>query len=237
MRDTDAGQSTMQADPGGNRSVLAAIQTVEQSEFGAFFIQRSGKTLFLDRETVSILADSVPRVYTDTFAPGTLQYSDLDFAFDDQLILNNIVITRLNGINAGFASDINSINTYFIKSGQRSDLLVQTDQECQDQANMLLVARKNADLRIDSMSLNVLASQSELETLVNLSLDIYTLVIVSKQMSGGSSITRELFVQGVQMDITPNTWTIKALTSEPLIQAFILDSTNQGILDFNTLSY
>jgi len=46
MRSTFPGQSTMQADPGGARSILAAIQTVEQSEFGAFFMQRSGKTLF-----------------------------------------------------------------------------------------------------------------------------------------------------------------------------------------------
>ena len=57
-------------------------------------------------------------------------------------------------------------------------------------------------------------------------------------MPGGSSeIIRELFVQGVQMDITPKSWTIRALTSEPIIQAFILDSSNQGILDLNTLSY
>jgi hypothetical protein len=103
---------------------------------------------------------------------------------------------------------------------------------------MLLVARKNADLRIDSMLLNLYSSTSELETLVNLSLDVYTLIVAKKSMPGGSSeIIRELFVQGVQMDITPKSWTVKALTSEPIIQAFILDSANQGILDFNTLSY
>lgn len=239
MRITDPGQSTMQADPGGsNRSVLAAIQTIEQSEFGAFFMARSGKTVFLDRDTVSQLADGVPRFYSDTGAPGTFTYSNLDFAFDDQLILNDITVTRIGGVIPGNATSEDSIETFFVKSGQRLDLLVQTDQETQDQANMLLVARKNADLRIDSMLLNLYSSTSELETLVNLSLDVYTLIFASKQMPGGSSeILRELFVQGVQMDITPKSWTIKALTSEPIIQAFILDSTNQGILDFNTLSY
>jgi len=239
MRITDPGNSTMQADPGGsNRSVLAAIQQVEQSEFGAFFMARSGKTVFLDRDTVSQLADSVPRIYTDVVTPGTFTYSNLDFAFDDQLILNDITVTRLNGIVPGRAISQDSIETFFNKAGLRSDLLVQTDQECQDQANMLLVSRKNADLRIDSMLLNLYSSTSELETLVNLSLDVYTLIVAKKSMPGGSSeILRELFVQGVQMDITPKSWTIKALTSEPIIQAFILDSSNQGILDFNTLSY
>ena len=239
MRFTNPGNSTMQADPAGDStSVLAAIQQVEQSEFGAFFMGRSGKTIFYDRNTVSQLADVPPRIYTDTVTPGTFTYSNLDFAFDDQLILNDITVTRLNGVVPGSAIDQNSIDTYFAKSGLRSDLLVETDQECQDQANMLLVARKNADLRIDSMLLNLYSSTSELETLVNLSLDVYTLIVAKKSMPGGSSeIIRELFVQGVQMDITPKSWTVKALTSEPIIQAFILDSTNQGILDFNTLSY
>jgi hypothetical protein len=69
MRTTDAGNSTMQADPGQPRSILAAIQTVEQSEFGAFFMQRSGKTLFLDRDDVAKRADAAPRTYTDLRTP------------------------------------------------------------------------------------------------------------------------------------------------------------------------
>ena len=52
-----------------------------------------------------------------------------------------------------------------------------------------------------------------------------------------SFISRELFIQGVQNDITPNSWTTKLLTAEPIIQAFILDSENQGILSINNLSY
>jgi hypothetical protein len=57
------------------------------------------------------------------------------------------------------------------------------------------------------------------------------------------SSVRELFIQGVQHDVTPATWTVKLLTAEPLIQAFILDSENQGILALtdppnnNALSY
>ena len=73
--------------------------------------------------------------------------------------------------------------------------------------------------------------------------DIYTLVNIEKSMPGGSTVTRELFVQGVQHDVTPTTWMTKLLTAEPIIQAFILDSTNQGILGLtdppnnNALSY
>jgi len=241
MRSIDVGQSTMQADPGSARSILAAIQTVEQSEFGAFFISRSGKARFLDRRNVSQLADTTPRYYSDTAAPGSLQYSSVDFAYDDQLILNDVTVTRYNdGIGPAIPQQVSnqeSIDKYFIKSGQRNGILVQTDQEANDQARTLLVARKDADVRIDSMTVDIYADQSDEATVVNLSSDIYSLVVVTKTMSGGSFIARELFIQGVQHDITPNNWTTKLLTAEPIIQAFILDSENQGILDVNNLSY
>jgi hypothetical protein len=57
------------------------------------------------------------------------------------------------------------------------------------------------------------------------------LVDITKSTPGAGSVTLELFVQGVQHDITTNTWATKLFTAEPIIQAFILDSTTQGILD------
>jgi len=236
MRTTDAGNSAMQVDPGQDRQILTAIQTIEQSEFGAFFMQRSGKTLFLDRDEVAKRADSAPRTYTDLGTPGTFPYDSIDFAFDDQLILNDITVTRVGGTPQN-VFDQPSIDKFFTKSGSRSNILVQTDAESLDQAQTLLVARKNADLRIDSITLNMNATIGELNTLVNLTSDIYNLIVAEKQMPGGSSIVRELFIQGVQHDVTPATWNVKLLTAEPLIQAYILDSTNQGILGVNELSY
>jgi hypothetical protein len=244
MRSTTPGNSTMQADPGGARSVLAAIQTVEQSEFGAFFMQRSGKTLFLDRDDVIERADAPVRVYSDTGAPGEFTYEQIDFAYDDQLILNDVTVTKYGGGSVPQTiTDLPSIERYFTKSGQRTGILVETDQEANDQARTLVASRKDADLRIDSITVNNLADISELNLIINLSSDIYNLIFVERTMSGGSNISKELFVQGVQHDITPKTWTTKLFTSEPLIQGFILDSELQGILgdtvpqNTNTLSY
>jgi hypothetical protein len=42
MRDIDAGQTTMQADPGTARTALAACQTVSTSEYGAFYVDATG---------------------------------------------------------------------------------------------------------------------------------------------------------------------------------------------------
>ena len=246
MRSTFPGNSAMQVDPGGQRNILQAIQTVEQSEFGAFFMQRSGKTLFLDRDTVTKRADAPVRIYSDTGAPGEFTYQGIDFAFDDQLILNDVTVTRYDdGVDPvpQTVTDAASILRYFTKSGQRTGILVQTDQEANDQANTLLATRKDADLRIDSITVNNYADISELNLIINLYSDIYNLIYVEKTMSGGSNVTKELFIQGVQHDVTPTTWITKLLTAEPLIQGFLLDSELQGILgdtvpqNTNTLSY
>lgn len=249
QRISNPGNSTMQADPGQARAILAAIQTVEQSEFGAFFMSRSGKTTFLERDTLSKRAALVPRYYTDSPTPSPTQftYTNLDFAYDDQLILNNVTVTRNNdGLGPALPQtwdDAASQLKFFTKSGQRTGILVQSDTESLDQAQTLVAARKNADLRIDSMTLNMYASETEANNLVNLTSDIYDLVFIEKLMPGGSTMEQELFIQGVQHDVTPKSWTIKLLTSEPLIQAMILDSTSQGILgntvpqNTNVLSY
>jgi hypothetical protein len=235
QRVVDLGDSTMQADPGTERTVLEALQTVETSEFGGFFISAEGDATFYSRTTVSQYADSTPVLFSDD---GTgIAYAQIDLAFDDTLIVNNVSVQRVNGTNQT-VSDQTSIDNYFIHSGARTGILVQTDQESLDQASLILASRKDATLRIDSMTLNLVDDGETARNVAGLELEIFDLVNVTKAMPGSTSITRELFVQGVQHDITRTTFTTKILTSEPIIQAFILDSSTQGILDVaGVLSY
>lgn len=234
LRDIDAGDSTLQDDPGGSRTLLSAIQTVEQSEFGAFFMDAEGRATFYDRDTVSKYADSSVYVFNED---GTgLPYSQIDIAFDDTLVVNDVTVTRLNG-TAQNTFNQDSIDKYYIHSASRSGILVQTDAEALEQAEMILDARKETQVRVDSMTLNLMEDNSTL-VIAGLNLEIFNLVNVTKTMSGQTSITRELFVQGLQHDITRTTFTTKVLTAEPIIQAFILDSTTQGVLDVaGALSY
>ena len=234
LRDIDVGESTLQDDPGGIRSLLDAVQTVEQSEFGAFFMDAEGLATFYDRDTVSKYADATPYVFTDV---GTgLPYSVIDLAFDDDLIVNQVSVQRLNGTTQ-IVSDQTSIDTYYLHAGSRTGILVETDTESLDQATMILNARKDTQVRVDGMTLNLMEDNSAL-VIAGLELEIFNLVNVTKTMAGATSITREVFVQGLQHDITRTTFTTRVLTAEPIIQAFILDSTIQGVLDVaGALSY
>lgn len=234
LRDINVGNSTLQDDPGGSRTLLAAIQTVEQSEFGAFFMDAEGRATFYDRDTVSEYADAVPYEFSDD---GTqLPYAAIDLAFDDALVVNDVTVQRLNG-TAQNVFDQNSIDKYYIHSGSRTGILVQTDAEALEQANMILNARKETQVRVDSMTLNLIDDNSQL-VIAGLDMELFNLVNVSKIMPGNTSITREVFVQGLNHDITRTTFTTQVLTAEPIIQAFILNSAIQGILDVaGVLSY
>jgi hypothetical protein len=224
----DTGDSTVQADPGTARTLLGACQTVEQTELGGFFIDPEGNAVFLSRTTVSQEADQTPLQFNDN---GTdIPYSTIDFAYDDTQIFNDITVTRLGGSPQNVQST-SSIETYFIHSGQRTDLLMQTDTEALDQAQMLLNARDEALLRIDSIGLNLKDATSVDLIKAGIDSDLFTLINVTKTGQASSTFTLELFVQGIQHDITPTSWMTKFLTAEPIIQAFILDSTTQGILD------
>ena len=236
QRDINSGDSTLQADPGTpDRDLLGAIQLVESSEFGGFFLDAEGNATFLSRDTISKKADETPTVFADD---GTgITYQQIEFANDDTLLVNDVTVTRLNGTSQN-TFDQTSIDTYFLHSGKRDGILVQTDAEALNQAQTLLVARKDTTDRIDSMTLNLLDSSAPTKIVAGLNLEIFDLVNVTKTVPGGSTITKELFVQGVQHDITQRMFTTKILTAEPLIQAFILDSTtSQGRLDSGILSY
>ena len=201
--------------------------TIEQTELGGFYIDAEGNAVFLSRTDVSLKADQTPLLFNDN---GTdISYQSIDFAYDDTQIFNDITVARLGG-TAQTVTDTTSIETYFIHSGQRTDLLMQTDAEALDQAQMLLNARANALLRIDSIGLNLM-DESETDRIVaGLDSELFTLIDVTKTGQQSSTFTLELFIQGIQHDITPTTWNTRFLTAEPIIQAFILDSQTQGIL-------
>jgi hypothetical protein len=228
QRVIDTGDSTVQADPGNDRDLLNALQTIENSEFGGFYIDPEGNATFLSRNTLAQKADQTATDFADD---GTgISYQAIDFAYDDTLIFNSVTVNREGGI-AQTVQDTSSIETYFIHSGKREGLLVQTDTESLDQATMILQSRKDAIFRIDSIGLNLADDAETARIVAGLSLDIFDLVDITKSTPGAGSVTLELFVQGVQHDITTNTWGTKIFTAEPIIQAFILDSTTQGILD------
>jgi hypothetical protein len=237
-RSIDTGSSTLQTDPGtANRNMLDAIQLVaDKSENGGFFIDSAGNAVFYSRDTMAKKSGATPVVFTDT---GTgIDYQGVEVFHDDTLILNDVTVQRLGG-SAQRVQDTTSQNTYFVHSGVRTDILVQTDDEALAQAQMALATRKDAEVRISSLMLNLFDSSAPTRVTAGLDADIFDVISVSKTMSGDSTLTKTLLVQGVQYDITKKSFVAKLLTNEPTISGFQLDSTVTGVLDSSAglLSY
>jgi hypothetical protein len=230
VRDIDTGDTDLENDPGDERSVLEAIQTIEQSDLGAFFIDPSGKPTYYSRNTLSTKAAGTAYQFDDT---GTnIQYQAVDINYDETELANSVTLTRLSG-QPQTASDAASIDEYFLRSYSRSGLMMETNTLAQTRATQILNYRKQVRIRIDSLTLDLSSDSTRVEPA--LALGIGEPIIVTKTMAHGSDITLRVTIQGYSHDITPDRWITTFNTAYPLSTAFILGSPELGILGTNTL--
>ena len=234
MRDVDAGLTTMQADPGTARTSLAAMQTVETSEYGALYVDAAGSFIFQDRSVTAGSTGATPTVFNDN---GTdISYFNAVWRLDDTLVYNSASITRTGGTTQT-ASDSASIAKYFIHSYNQQNLLMQTDAVALDYAQAYVASRAETSIRCDAIQLDLYTDNYNLGIIAALSLDYFDPVTITTTQPGGSTLTKTLQVFGVAMSITPNSWKTTLTTLEPIIDGFILDSSLYGLLDSGVLSY
>lgn len=233
QREIDTGLSTVQADPGTVRSVLQALQTVEFTEFGALYISGGGDVIFRDRNDTATSIAGTPTVFNQTTG---INYANLKFAFDDKLIFNVAQFTRTGG-STQTVSDQTSIDTYFPHTITVDGLLNQSDSEVLSLAQAYIASRKTTDIRIDAMTLDLTTPSYTAGIAAALGLDFFDPVTISNEQPGGSTLTKNLQIFGVQHNITPTTWLTTFTTGEPVLDAFILNSSSFGIIGTSALSY
>ena len=234
MRDVDAGLTTMQADPGTFRTSLAAMQTVTDSEYGALYVDASGSFVFQDR---SVTAGSIGGTATTFADNGTgILYAEVNWILNDVLIYNKATITRTGG-TPQVATNQASIDKYFLQSYYLDGLLMQTDAVALDYAQAYVASRAETSIRCDSVLLDLYSDNYNTGIIAALSLDFFDPIKVVTTQPGGSTIEKTLQIFGTRTVITPNSWKVQFTTLEPVIDAFILNDTIYGTLDYNVLSY
>ena len=234
MRDVDAGLTTMQADPGTARTSLAAMQTVETSEYGALYVDAAGSFVFQDRAVTAGSTGATPTVFNDN---GTnISYFNAVWRLDDTLVYNSASITRTGG-TAQVAINQPSIDKYFVHSYNQQNLLMQTDAVALDYAQAYVASRAETSIRCDAIQLDLYTDNYNSGIIAALSLDYFDPVTITTNQPGGSTLTKTLQVFGVAMSITPNSWKTTLTTLEPIIDGFILNSSLYGLLDSGVLSY
>ena len=231
LRSIDTGNSTVQADPATSRTALQAIVNCEFSEQGAFYMSTEGNAVFKNRANTIASAGGTPIQFNQT---GGIPYKNLKFAFDDKLIINQATITRTGG-SAQYAEDTGSVATYFPHSVNYADLVVQTDADANNIARIYVATRSTTTIRIDEMTVDLL--DTSVPTATMLGLDYFDNVNISNIQPDGSTITKNLQIQGVNWDITPNRWLGTFTTLEPITDGFIIGNSTYGVLGDDILSY
>ena len=237
MRSIATGQTTVQADPGTARSALAACQTLEITEYGAFYIDPTGIVTFKNRSYCTSSPNSTPVYFNDN---GTnISYFNAFWVLNDAQVVNQASITA-TGLAAQTATNAASIAKYFVHSYTQTDLLMQDTATALNYAQAYVASRAETTIRCDAITLDLYTNNYTTGTVAALDLDYFDPISVTTTQPavvGTSSITKNLQVFGVQHQITPNSWKTTFTTLEPIIDGFLIGSALYGVLGTNTLSY
>ena len=234
MRDIDAGLTTLQNDPGTNRTSLSALQTVANSEYGAVYVDASGSFVFQDRAVTVSSITGTPTVFSDNGAG--IRYSNAVWKLDDTLIFNKSTVTRSGG-TAQVAINQPSIDKYFLHSYFLDGLLMQTDAVALEYAQAYTASRAETSIRCDYVELDLYTPSYDTGIIAALDLDFFDPITVITTQPGGSTLEKTLQIFGVAFNITPNSWKTTFTTLEPVIDGFIIGNVDYGVLGQNVLSY
>ena len=113
---------------------------------------------------------------------------------------------------------------------------MQTDAEALNYAQAFVASRKDTAVRVDSLTLDLQQDNYDAGTIAGLDLDFFDPITVTTSQPN-STLTKTEQVFGVSHQIRPDSWKVNFTTAEPIIDAFILDSTLYGILGTSVLSY
>jgi hypothetical protein len=232
MRIIDAGSTTVRSDPGVTRSSLEAIQVAEFTEQGAFYVRADGEVEFKDRADVVGSLAPAPTEFDQTTG---IPYSNLRFAFDDKLIINQATMKRYEALTSVSASNTDSVAKYFPHGMNVQNLIAETDAQLQDVANIYVATRAETTIRIDAMTVDLLDPNVPTDTMIGL--DYFDNVKITNVQPDSSTIVKELQVQGLAWDITPNSMKCTVTTLEPIVEGFIIGSSTYGIIGQSIMGY
>jgi hypothetical protein len=238
LRSIQTGDTTCQVDPGTTRSALAACQTVQITEYGAFYLDAAGLATFKNRTYCTTSINNTPIYFNDN---GTnIQYFNALWLLDDSQIVNQASITA-TGLAAQVATNSASITKYFVHSYTQTNLLMQDTATALNYAQAYVASRAETTIRCDAITLDLYTNDYAAGTVAALDLDYFDPVSITTTQpgtaGGTSSITKTLQVFGVAHSISPNSWKTTFTTLEPIIDGLLLNSNLYGLLDTNVLSY
>jgi hypothetical protein len=237
MRDiSTTATTTVQADDGLSRSLLAACQIVEGTDLGAFYMDERGYAKFLSRNDIIVAEGGLVTSFSDVPGSGDVTYQAVQFDISDFQMINKVTVTRTGGV-AQTASDTASIDDYFQHSRVRGGIM-QSDADALNQAQMIIASRKEqgVNIQLNSLTVDAFGEDDPNRVIAALNLDIFSPIQVTQTLPAGNVVTDSV-IAGLTYQITPKSFQVTFTCAQPFAVGFLLDSTVDGILDEDSLAY
>jgi len=236
LRDIDAGNSTLQGTT-MDRSGWEELLKVQDSEIGQLFVDSRGYVVFRSRRAP--LTDTKSAVSQGTFgdAAGQIPFVAANTTYDDTALNNLVRVSNVGGTQQT-AADLTSQEQYLIHTFDRTDLILQTDDEAASYAGFVLYQTKDPELRFTSMTV---AGHDDPDALFPhmLGREVGDRITLTRSPPGGGSFSRDGFIVGIAHEVSgPNEWrTTWTLQSASHWAFFTLDNSMLGTLDDNALAF
>lgn len=215
-------------------NVLNYAQLIARTDFGLFFVSRSGVLTFKDRLSFHAASSAA------TFGTSGIGFSAITTSYGAELLYNRVSVDRVKTGDVDpepvSASDATSISAYDgTYTLALNGLLLQDEATAQYLADNLLSYYKDPLYRFESITVDVHGLTGGQQTTV-LSLDIGSVVTVTwTPNSTGSAISRTCVVEGIRHQVTPDTYTLEFTlndtTTTQTQNVFILEDNTYGLID------
>jgi len=237
MRDiSTTASTTVQADSGNSRSLLAACQEVEATDLGAFYMDQRGYTKFLSRTDIIAASGGTATAFSDVPGSGDVTYQAVEFDISDYQMINKVTVTP-TGLPGQTASDTASIDDYFQHSRVRSGIM-QTEADALNQAQMIIASRKEqgVNIQLNSLTVDAFGEDDPSRVVAALNLDVFDPIEVTQTLPAGNVVTDSV-ITGLTYQITPKSFLVTFTCAQPFAVGIVLNSTVDGILDEDSLAY
>lgn len=199
-RDIDTGTSTLQ--PAElDMPVIEHAQKVAESDWGLLYITADGKLRFIGR------AGLINRPQEATFGdgPGELGYRSLRPEYTDQLIRNDVIVSRLDGV-AQRVEDPSSITEYLRHSYVLDGLYHDSDALSRSAAEFIVAEYKEPQRRISNLIITPRGDPNNLYPQVLGRELADQITVIDRPPGGGDPNEQDSAIEGIAHTVTPMWW-------------------------------
>jgi hypothetical protein len=187
---------------------------VQDTEIGEVYFDGAGRLVFKDRHAILTepLSTTSQAIFGRYLMPNELPYVSIQPAYDDDDVRNVVRISRAGGVPQE-ARDEQSVIDLLEKTFERTDLLMQTDQEADDYASYLLAQSAFADIRFTSIVIHPYAQPDDLWPQA-FGRDFGDRITIRSRPPGVGLVERDVFIRGISgsysgLNQLTITWTLQ----------------------------